>query len=134
MFIPVGSFMQYIEQIDKDAEGNIHTKKVMGVRVSFLWCFVVKRPIADIPPTVCSIDGQRGTSGRLNDNSSLPVSYLYSSRVTLLACQCTVLVVLSFGYNGFQPLPMHGCCEAIMPRFQNSMPWLELGLGPSAMF
>ena len=35
MFIPVGSFTQYIEQIDKDAEGNIHTKKVMGVRVSF---------------------------------------------------------------------------------------------------
>ncbi|KIM37050.1 hypothetical protein M413DRAFT_448768 [Hebeloma cylindrosporum] len=32
MFIPVGNFMQYIEQIDKDAEGNIHTKKVMGVR------------------------------------------------------------------------------------------------------
>jgi len=33
MFIPVGTFMQYIEQIDKDAEGNITTQKVMGVRV-----------------------------------------------------------------------------------------------------
>ncbi|CAA7261191.1 unnamed protein product [Cyclocybe aegerita] len=32
MFIPVGSFMQYIEQIDKDEHGNIHQKKVMGVR------------------------------------------------------------------------------------------------------
>jgi hypothetical protein len=62
--------MQYIEQIDKDAEGNIHTKKVMGVRVSFTWYFVAKRPIGDFPPTVCSIDGQRGTSGILNDNSS----------------------------------------------------------------
>jgi len=33
MFIPVGTFMQYIEQIDKDDEGNVHRKKVMGVRV-----------------------------------------------------------------------------------------------------
>jgi len=48
MFIPVGSFMQYIEQIDKDAEGNIHTKKVMGVRVSFSWRFIAKRPIASL--------------------------------------------------------------------------------------
>lgn len=43
MFIPVGNFMQYIEQIDKDAEGNVHIKKVMGVRVSFQWCFVSKK-------------------------------------------------------------------------------------------
>jgi len=32
MFIPVGTFMQFIEHVDKDAEGNISTHKVMGVR------------------------------------------------------------------------------------------------------
>ncbi|KAF8156019.1 Pcmt1-prov protein [Crassisporium funariophilum] len=32
MFIPVGSFMQYIEQIDKDAQGNVSKKRIMGVR------------------------------------------------------------------------------------------------------
>ncbi|KAF8957853.1 Pcmt1-prov protein [Flammula alnicola] len=32
MFIPVGTYMQYIEQIDKDAHGNIQRKKIMGVR------------------------------------------------------------------------------------------------------
>ncbi|PPQ71727.1 hypothetical protein CVT26_007637 [Gymnopilus dilepis] len=32
MFIPVGSFLQYIEQIDKDEHGNIHREKIMGVR------------------------------------------------------------------------------------------------------
>ena len=88
--------MQYIEQIDKDAEGNIHTKKVMGVRVSFPWCFVVKRPITDFPPTVCSIDGQRGTSGRLNDKLSLAMSCLYSGRVILLVCQVVKYWLSSF--------------------------------------
>ena len=68
--------MQYIEQIDKDAEGNIHTKKVMGVRVSFPCYFVAKRPIADSPPAVRSIDGQRGTGGRLNDVGPVYVSWL----------------------------------------------------------
>ena len=33
MFIPVGSFLQYIEQIDKDEHGNVHREKIMGVRV-----------------------------------------------------------------------------------------------------
>jgi protein-L-isoaspartate(D-aspartate) O-methyltransferase len=33
MFIPVGTFMQFIEQVDKDVSGNISTRKVMGVRV-----------------------------------------------------------------------------------------------------
>jgi protein-L-isoaspartate O-methyltransferase len=33
MFIPVGTFMQFIEQVDKDAEGNLTSRKVMGVRV-----------------------------------------------------------------------------------------------------
>ncbi|KJA23077.1 hypothetical protein HYPSUDRAFT_138065 [Hypholoma sublateritium FD-334 SS-4] len=32
MFIPVGVGMQYIEQIDKDAQGNVSRKRVMGVR------------------------------------------------------------------------------------------------------
>jgi len=32
MFIPVGEEMQYIEQIDKDAQGNVSRKRVMGVR------------------------------------------------------------------------------------------------------
>ncbi|EDR03761.1 uncharacterized protein LACBIDRAFT_295156 [Laccaria bicolor S238N-H82] len=32
MFIPVGTFMQFIEQIDKDENGKLTRKKVMGVR------------------------------------------------------------------------------------------------------
>lgn len=35
MFIPVGTFMQFIEQVDKDISGNVSTRKVMGVRVRF---------------------------------------------------------------------------------------------------
>ena len=34
MFIPVGTFMQNIEHIDKDEHGNIRQEQVMGVRVS----------------------------------------------------------------------------------------------------
>lgn len=34
MFIPVGSLSQYIEIIDKDHNGNVEKKKIMGVRVS----------------------------------------------------------------------------------------------------
>ena len=33
MFVPVGTYMQFIEQVDKDAAGNISSQKVMGVRV-----------------------------------------------------------------------------------------------------
>jgi protein-L-isoaspartate(D-aspartate) O-methyltransferase len=33
MFIPVGSFMQFIEQVDKDAAGIVSRRKIMGVRV-----------------------------------------------------------------------------------------------------
>jgi protein-L-isoaspartate(D-aspartate) O-methyltransferase len=33
MFIPVGTFMQFIEQVDKDAAGIVSSQKVMGVRV-----------------------------------------------------------------------------------------------------
>ncbi|KIJ95072.1 hypothetical protein K443DRAFT_683319 [Laccaria amethystina LaAM-08-1] len=32
MFIPVGTFMQFIEQIDKDKNGKLTRTKVMGVR------------------------------------------------------------------------------------------------------
>ncbi|KAF8957857.1 Pcmt1-prov protein [Flammula alnicola] len=32
MFIPVGAFLQYIEQIDKDAHGDVNIERVMGVR------------------------------------------------------------------------------------------------------
>ncbi|PPQ75160.1 hypothetical protein CVT24_007488 [Panaeolus cyanescens] len=32
MFIPVGNLMQNIEQIDKDEQGNITSKQIMGVR------------------------------------------------------------------------------------------------------
>lgn len=57
MFIPVGTFMQYIEQIDKDAEGNITTQKVMGVRVRlyFKQSFII---ILELIPVlqVCSVD------------------------------------------------------------------------------
>ncbi|KXN84050.1 Protein-L-isoaspartate(D-aspartate) O-methyltransferase [Leucoagaricus sp. SymC.cos] len=36
MFIPIGSYIQYIEQVDKDEHGNVTTKRVMGVSVSCL--------------------------------------------------------------------------------------------------
>ena len=32
MFIPVGTYDQWIKVIDKDKNGNISEKKVMGVR------------------------------------------------------------------------------------------------------
>lgn len=34
MFIPVGTFMQYIEQVDKDEQGKVTSKRIMGVSVS----------------------------------------------------------------------------------------------------
>jgi len=34
MFIPVGTDMQYIMHIDKDAEGKVTETQVMGVQVS----------------------------------------------------------------------------------------------------
>lgn len=36
MFIPVGTFVQYIQQIDKDANGKVTQKRVMGVSVGLL--------------------------------------------------------------------------------------------------
>ena len=33
MFIPVGTYVQNIEQVDKDASGNVTSKQIMGVRV-----------------------------------------------------------------------------------------------------
>ena len=36
MFIPVGTFMQFIEQIDKDVAGNVSRRQVMGVRVRLI--------------------------------------------------------------------------------------------------
>ena len=36
MFIPVGTFMQFIEQVDKDAAGIVSRQKVMGVRVRLI--------------------------------------------------------------------------------------------------
>ena len=36
MFIPVGTYMQFIEHVDKDADGNISSQKVMGVRVRLI--------------------------------------------------------------------------------------------------
>lgn len=51
MFIPVGDYMQYIEQIDKDEHGNVTSKRVMGVRVNieffvhaFSDCQTIVRP------------------------------------------------------------------------------------------
>lgn len=45
MFIPVGSWNQFIEQIDKDEKGNITQQRVMGVRVRlfFAWRVVYGR-------------------------------------------------------------------------------------------
>lgn len=34
MFIPVGTHAQYIEQVDKDENGKITSKKIMGVSVN----------------------------------------------------------------------------------------------------
>lgn len=31
MFIPVGNYLQYIQHIDKDENGNVTEKQVMGV-------------------------------------------------------------------------------------------------------
>ena len=36
MFIPVGTYMQFIEQVDKDDAGNISSQKIMGVRVRLI--------------------------------------------------------------------------------------------------
>jgi len=36
MFIPVGTSMQYIEQVDKDENGNVSTTRIMGVMVGVL--------------------------------------------------------------------------------------------------
>jgi len=36
MFIPVGTRNQYIEQVDKDENGNVSTTRLMGVMVGFL--------------------------------------------------------------------------------------------------
>jgi hypothetical protein len=34
MFIPVGTHAQYIQQVDKDENGDVTTKKIMGVSVN----------------------------------------------------------------------------------------------------
>jgi protein-L-isoaspartate(D-aspartate) O-methyltransferase len=36
MFIPIGTYMQFIEQVDKDADGKVTSKKIMGVAVGFV--------------------------------------------------------------------------------------------------
>lgn len=36
MFIPVGTSMQYIEQVDKDENGNVSTTRIMGVMVGVI--------------------------------------------------------------------------------------------------
>jgi len=36
IFIPVGTFMQFIEQIDKDVAGNVSRRELMGVRYVLL--------------------------------------------------------------------------------------------------
>jgi protein-L-isoaspartate(D-aspartate) O-methyltransferase len=46
MFIPVGSYIQYIEQVDKDEHGNVTTKRVMGVSVSEP-AILVRQPCAN---------------------------------------------------------------------------------------
>jgi protein-L-isoaspartate(D-aspartate) O-methyltransferase len=56
MFIPVGTFMQFIEQIDKDKNGKLTRTKVMGVRVRFVSVFILLLVGADIG-LVCPIDG-----------------------------------------------------------------------------
>ena len=35
IFIPVGQYIQYIQHIDKDADGKVTEKQVMGVSVCF---------------------------------------------------------------------------------------------------
>ena len=56
MFIPVGTFMQFIEQIDKDEHGKLTRKKVMGVRVRFVSILILHSVGADIG-LVCPVDG-----------------------------------------------------------------------------
>ena len=62
MFIPVGTFMQFIEQIDKDEHGKLTRKKVMGVRVRFVSVFISLLVGADTG-LVCPIDGQGEADG-----------------------------------------------------------------------
>ena len=57
MFIPVGTLMQFIEQVDKDAAGNISKQKVMGVRVrSIRESFMSNLTTWVIVFAVCPID------------------------------------------------------------------------------
>ena len=55
MFIPVGTFIQFIEQIDKDENGKL-TRKVMSVRARFAPVLISLLVGADIGLT-CPIDG-----------------------------------------------------------------------------
>ena len=63
MFIPVGNLMQFIEQVDKDANGNIEKKQIMAVRVGPTLHFNNGGDLSDLT-LVCSFDRSRQTSGR----------------------------------------------------------------------
>ena len=63
MFIPVGTYMQFIEHIDKDAAGNVSSQKVMGVRVRSIQESFILHSINDCGFAVCSINRSRQTAG-----------------------------------------------------------------------
>lgn len=71
MFIPVGVGMQYIEQIDKDAQGNVSRKRVMGVRVStlLLYCGFTPNLRHSYILLVCPPNGSRSANSELKGKS-----------------------------------------------------------------
>jgi protein-L-isoaspartate O-methyltransferase len=56
MFIPVGTYMQFIEHVDKDAAGNVSSQKVMGVRVRSIQESFILHLTNDYGFAVCSIN------------------------------------------------------------------------------
>lgn len=64
MFIPVGTHSQYIFQVDKDAEGEVTQKEVMGVSVRLHFRGIASQPrfksVIANNHAVCSADGSRG--------------------------------------------------------------------------
>lgn len=68
MFIPVGTFMQYIEQVDKDERGEVSSKRVMGVSVSFKTKDVHFWQTIHTCPLVCSPNRQIPTKTFLRFN------------------------------------------------------------------
>lgn len=113
MFIPVGTYMQSIEQIDKDANGKVTREQVMDVRVS---AGSFGHGLGSDPLAVRPSHGQ----GEAGWAFQLSVHYL-------LSIPCITI----FRFRAPEPsgeitldLPLSGCCAATDPdiRFSLSPP------------